>query len=259
VDVRVICACNKDLKTAVENGSFRTDLYYRLNGFPIEIPPLRKRPDDILLLAGHFLAKYGYAGALSFSDQAMAELQQFSWPGNVRELENTVRRAAIMAQSENRKLIRVKDLPAEIRMNKNIGGQNAGYISLEQQILHSLRTLKFSQSAISQTAKAFGNRDRGTITEYFRGICFEYLVRADFNLTEAARQIAATKDSEVLERVARKIQDYISNLRTDLQDGVSKNDSKSASPFKGLPKKYHESLNKVLSNLNTIKSGAQED
>jgi DNA-binding NtrC family response regulator len=98
--LRVICATNKDLKAMVAEGSFRDDLYYRINIFPIHLPPLRERRPDIPGLAFHFLkacaTELGKAGA-EISDSAMAVLVQYDWPGNVRELENTIHRALILA------------------------------------------------------------------------------------------------------------------------------------------------------------------
>src|SRR5215218_7338697 len=100
VDVRVVAATNKDLKTAVENGQFRGDLFFRLAVFPIEVPPLRERGDDILLLAGHFASEIGRelrGREAQFSPEALEALKQHRWPGNVRELENAIERACIIS------------------------------------------------------------------------------------------------------------------------------------------------------------------
>ena len=103
VDVRVIAATNRDLARMVSEGTFRSDLFYRLNVFPIQVPPLRERSTDIPKLAECFLA--GYARTLSkplrgVSDESMARLKSYAWPGNVRELQNVIERDAILAQSE---------------------------------------------------------------------------------------------------------------------------------------------------------------
>jgi two-component system, NtrC family, response regulator AtoC len=98
-DVRVISATNRDLEALIEQGRFREDLYYRLNVFPIELPPLRDRLEDLPLLVDHFLAKYGRRtgrGAAGVSAGAFEKLRGYSWPGNVRELENVVERALIV-------------------------------------------------------------------------------------------------------------------------------------------------------------------
>ncbi len=248
VDVRVIAATNKDLQYEMENNRFRSDLFYRLNGFPITLPPLRERQEDIPLLAVHFLNKHGYQSVSAFSDRAMEILQKYHWPGNVRELENVVRRAAILAQSVKRKIIRENDLPDEILKSKLIHSILTEYKPLEDQILDMLRSYGFSHSAISQTAKNLGNRDRGTITEYFRGICFENLVNSDFNIEEAAKAIANTTDEEIIDRVKGKITEYLNNLQDASIDLSIDNSSpdKLFSTFKGLPKKYHSYLQHTI-------------
>jgi len=101
VDVRIIAATNIDLSDAVNRGVFREDLYYRLNVFPIHIPPLRERREDIPELAQHFLGKYNgrrHKKIDNISDEAMLALQAYDWPGNVRELENAIERAVILTE-----------------------------------------------------------------------------------------------------------------------------------------------------------------
>ncbi|MGE3376305.1 MAG: sigma-54-dependent transcriptional regulator [Vicinamibacteria bacterium] len=100
VDVRVVAATNHDLKTAVERKEFREDLFFRLSVFPIEIPPLRRRRSDVLLLAEAFLERYAREmgrGQLRLSEEAKRALCEHSWPGNVRELQNCMERAVILA------------------------------------------------------------------------------------------------------------------------------------------------------------------
>ena len=96
LDTRVVAATNIDLQQAVQNGKFREDLFFRLNVLPIHLPPLRERPEDIVLLAQHFLQTEGErlkSGQVSFYPSAMAALSVYDWPGNVRELQNAIRRA----------------------------------------------------------------------------------------------------------------------------------------------------------------------
>jgi len=240
VDVRVIAATNKDLLLEMETNRFRADLFYRLNGFPIAVPPLRERMIDIPLLAVFFLRKHGYHTIESFSDRAMEKLQSFHWPGNVRELENVVRRAAIMAQSDGRSIIQENDLPLEVANSELLDVYNP----LESQILDMLRSLKFSRSAISQTAKALGNRDRGTITEYFRGMCFEQLAVSEFNIDTAAKSIAGAADADVIERVKTKISEYLNNISPEK---ISIEEASASS--KGLPKKYNPYFLQVIEHL----------
>ena len=102
VDVRVVAATNKDLKAAVGDGQFRGDLFFRLAVFPIEVPPLRERGDDVLLLARHFAAEIGRAlrgREAQLTPEAIAAVQKHHWPGNVRELENAIERACIISDS----------------------------------------------------------------------------------------------------------------------------------------------------------------
>jgi DNA-binding NtrC family response regulator len=110
VDVRIVAATNKDLLALVREGKFREDLYYRLNVVSIEMPPLRARPEDIPLLAVHFLRKYAADNdkeIRGFTDDALSALVHYPWPGNVRELENAVERAVVVCRGDE---VRVQDL-----------------------------------------------------------------------------------------------------------------------------------------------------
>jgi transcriptional regulator with GAF, ATPase, and Fis domain len=101
VDVRVISATHRDLETLIASNEFREDLYYRLNVFPIMLPPLRERPGDIALLCEHFIQKYAQSigkRVRGLDPGAVASLTAYSWPGNVRELENVIERAMILAR-----------------------------------------------------------------------------------------------------------------------------------------------------------------
>ena len=102
IDVRIIAATNANLKEAVENGTFREDLYYRLNVVPIEIPPLRERKEDIKALAEHFVLGFSeqYNISKSISAEAMSELMHAPWPGNIRELRNTIERLTVSYDGE---------------------------------------------------------------------------------------------------------------------------------------------------------------
>jgi Nif-specific regulatory protein len=116
VDVRIICATNRDLAAEVEKGRFRQDLYYRLMVFPIKLPPLRDRREDIPELASHFLKRYAeeYRVELpGFTQDALDALSSYNWPGNIRELENEVQRLVIQAESGH--WIEVTDLSSRLR------------------------------------------------------------------------------------------------------------------------------------------------
>lgn len=114
IDVRLITASKIDLKLLIEQDRFRSDLFYRINVVPINIPPLRERRDDIMPMAEHFLNLYAPEKKFTFLDSAVSAMKSYSWPGNVRELRNVVQRISLFAGEE----IKLKDLPPEIR-NEN--------------------------------------------------------------------------------------------------------------------------------------------
>ncbi len=118
-DVRILSATNRDLKKAVDEKNFREDLFYRLNSFPINIPPLRQRRGDILVLAQHFLDTFNKKLGKSikgFSKKAIKLIYEYSWPGNIREMENTVERCMIIAEKD---IIDVDDLPQHIKASES--------------------------------------------------------------------------------------------------------------------------------------------
>src|SRR6202162_3016779 len=113
VDVRVIAATNRDLEAEYRNGTFRKDLYFRLNVVTVHLPSLRERRSDIPMLAHWFLERYARGGSIQITNAAMKCLLQYAWPGNVRELENCIERAVALG---DRKTIDVSDLPSSISM-----------------------------------------------------------------------------------------------------------------------------------------------
>jgi transcriptional regulator with GAF, ATPase, and Fis domain len=119
VDVRIVAATNRDLETEVKEGRFREDLYYRLKVFPLRLPSLRERREDIPLLAGHFLKRYAEEFGRTvrgFSQQAMEQMQGYPWPGNVRELENEVQRLVIQVDDDG--FIQPSHLSPRIRQSE---------------------------------------------------------------------------------------------------------------------------------------------
>ncbi len=113
-DVRILSATNKDLAKAVSDGTFREDLYYRLNVIQIDLPPLAERPDDIEMMAVEMLSFFGaqnHKVILGFKPEAMQALRSYSWPGNIRELRNVIERAAILSNSEK---IGLENLPVSV-------------------------------------------------------------------------------------------------------------------------------------------------
>ncbi|MGE0191632.1 MAG: sigma-54-dependent transcriptional regulator [Planctomycetota bacterium] len=160
VDVRVIAATKVDLGSAVEDGDFREDLYYRLNVVPIELPPLRERADDIPLLVDHFLARVG--GAYAVPQEVMAELCAYRWPGNVRELENAVERAVALAGPDG---VLTRDLLLEGALRRRSKGAptdaDAPLVTLrevvrEAEARHIRRVLAATHGHRAQAAKILG-------------------------------------------------------------------------------------------------------
>ncbi|HLG31818.1 MAG TPA: sigma 54-interacting transcriptional regulator, partial [Ignavibacteriaceae bacterium] len=240
VDVRVIAATNIDLESAVKGKKFREDLYYRINVFKIELPPLRNRKEDIEALALHFLLKV--SGELRFSSASINSLKEYEWKGNVRELESVINRAAIFAKSANRNLIQLADLPDNIVKSRKV--------SFEELVLESLRNKNFSHSSISETARELGNVNRTLISENFRGIVLKTLVGTNFDIEETVRKISVDRDEEIKEKVRSKIRMYLNNIDVDLANSPGKNfesiKQNFNSKYKNLPAKFHLYLDEVI-------------
>lgn len=181
VDVRVIAATNKDLEKAVEQDKFRADLYFRLNAFPMYIPPLRERGADILLLADHFACKYSKElgkPVSRISTSAIEMLMSYHWPGNVRELENCIERAVVLADGDT---IDAVHLPPSLQMKK-----------------------------LTENAPARGKFETLTGT-YERDLIVDALKETRGNISEAARILDTTR--RVIHYKARKYGIDIKKLR----------------------------------------------
>ena len=151
VDVRIIAATNKNLVEEMKKGTFREDLYYRLNVIPILVPPLRERRDDLLLLAAHFLKKFSADKGkeiANFSPEVVEIFMAHNWPGNVRELENVVEHAVILAKNER---ILLKDLPQYILQKPFPSEETSSLRDYEKGLIS--RTLKETNWNKHQTAK----------------------------------------------------------------------------------------------------------
>lgn len=170
-DFRVVAATNQDLELAVRDGRFRDDLYWRLNVFVIDLPPLRERPEDIPELAEHFLGRFTLAmnrPQMRFSKEALETLRAYTWPGNVRELQNAVERAVVLGSPPE---IQVGDLPLRVGSQPETNG--AGPLSLEEvERAHVRRVLDRCDWNVSQAAKILGI-DRGTLYAKIRRYSLE--------------------------------------------------------------------------------------
>jgi len=161
VDVRIIAATNKRLDEEIERGTFRADLFYRLNVIPFEVPPLRERREDIPLLTDYFNVKYSaqYARAPKvFTDDARSRLSEYDWPGNVRELRNTIERVVIMSARDE---IGTEDLPPlgtpdAVKMGStyNFTSYREGREAYERNYI--LRKLAECDGNVTHTAEALG-------------------------------------------------------------------------------------------------------
>src|SRR5256885_11856225 len=146
VDVRVIAATNRDLEAAYREGTFRKDLYFRLNVVTVHLPSLHDRRSDIPMLVHHFLDRYAAGTNLQVTSAAMKSLLQYDWPGNVRELENCIARAVTLG---DRRIIDVNDLPPAIRTESSSAMPSA------------------SQDASSVSTTALAEMERMTILRVF--------------------------------------------------------------------------------------------
>jgi two-component system, NtrC family, response regulator HydG len=168
VDVRILAATNKDLQALVKKGVFRQDLYFRLNVITIDIPPLRDRGDDILLLTQHFVAKFAKEFGKSvphFSENALEVLRNYHWPGNVRELENVVQRLVVMTEGD---LIEVPDLPSLMRFSALRGsGLDRTLAQVEAEYI---RTVLASVDGNKSRAAEILGIDRKTLREKLKEI-----------------------------------------------------------------------------------------
>jgi DNA-binding NtrC family response regulator len=158
-DFRLVCATNKDLEQLLENGTFREDLYYRVNVFRIDVPPLRERREDILPLASHFIEKYARAMSRpvkEISPQAEAMLLSHRWPGNVRELENAIERAMVVGKGA---AILPEDLPFQVHAD---AAEPAALSLAAIEKMHIEQILRETSGNVTRSAKILGI-DRATL------------------------------------------------------------------------------------------------
>jgi two-component system response regulator HydG len=192
VDARVIAATNKDLAKALADGSFREDLYYRLNVISIHLPPLRERPEDIPLLVHHFLAKYGTKTGKQLTrvePTAMEALTTHRWSGNVRELENVVERAVVLTQGTT---LSAADLPpgfGDSHVGAEIGTATLSHLPYAQAKKLALRAFERRYLA-SVLARSNGNismaaRAAGVDRSNFRRLLKQYDVQRSGDLDDS--------------------------------------------------------------------------
>ena len=185
VDIRLVAATNMDLKKLCREGLFREDLYFRLNVFPIEVPPLRERPEDIPLLIEIILEKLNRINAKEikgFTPEVQDVLMRYSWPGNIRELENLIERAYILSKGP---LLSAEDFPGELFALETLAGaagnrsrptleevRRAAYIQVERRYLREI--LSMNKGRIDQTAA-----QAGVTTRQLRNLMTKYGLRKE--------------------------------------------------------------------------------
>lgn len=155
-DVRIIAATNRDLERMVAEGGFRRDLFYRLNVFPLFLPPLRERQEDILPLAAHFLGRFsagGGHGRAHLSLAAMDMLQRYAWPGNIRELQNVMERASLLLGSG--RVVLPQHLPPALHGQASADGRGGGDVSLPRGSL-AARLDEVERASIEEALESCG-------------------------------------------------------------------------------------------------------
>lgn len=197
VDIRLIAATNRDLKMMIKLGTFREDLYYRLNVFSIEVPPLRERPEDIPILAYHFLRQSCHSlgkRVKGFSKDAMEFLIKYEWPGNVRELRNTVERLVLVADSD---LLSSRELP-------EIVDSDSVTISAIPMTNEELKRVKknIREKAIEDIEKIF---------------VLEALARNDWNISRASEDtgMQRTNFQALIRKYNIRPKDYLQTIQND--------------------------------------------
>ena len=232
VDVRVVAASNRDLKRGAAEGWFREDLYFRLKGLVLRLPPLRERPRDVRLLAERFVrdaaAEVGRS-ALPLSEAALATLERNDWPGNARELQNCLRQALALADGA---AITVADLrlPVQEPAREDTGGDEA--------VLATLREHGFDMQA---TARALG-WDRSTVTQRLKGLGFRALVDTNGDRGKAALALAG--EPALARAVELKLREYSEHLLRVVEGFGSPDEAITAcrKRFKNLPERHFRSL-----------------
>jgi two-component system, NtrC family, response regulator PilR len=158
VDIRIIAATNKNLEEAIKQGTFRDDLFYRLNIIPITIPPLRERAEDLEALVKFFISRSGRPKTVE--ETAMKLIKEYAWPGNVRELEAVMERITVLSSSNR---IKDDDLPVEIRTSKTVATMSTALSLPEDGIVFEewekniiAQALKRSSGVMADAAKLLG-------------------------------------------------------------------------------------------------------
>jgi len=236
VDVRVVAASNRDLARGVAEGWFREDLWFRLKGVVLRLPPLRARPDDVAVLASRIVAEAAAELGrrdITLSEDAVAALRTHAWPGNVRELQNCVRQAVALAHGPVLKREDLRLPEPEGRAAAEAGGETG-----DAAVLASLRRHGFDMQA---SARELG-WDRSTVTQRLKGLGFRALVEAGGDRDRAALELAG--DPALARAVELKLREYHEHLLRSVAGFDSAEAAVAACRrrFKNLPDRHFRSL-----------------
>jgi transcriptional regulator with GAF, ATPase, and Fis domain len=237
VDVRVVAAANRDLRLAVDEGTFREDLFYRLYVFPIRVPPLRERREDIPLLAAHYLELCARENGISpppIDESFTARLRECDFPGNVRELRHLIERTLLRSRSRGTADASLLDeyFQQELPRHPSPAGpgppdafpRRAG-VERGMWVLEVLRDHRFNVKVSAETLTAMAHRnpdhpppltDRSSLTYYFQVECFRLFLECRGNLDEATRAIAGEAEGSV-RTVHRRLAGYLNSARLVLE------------------------------------------
>lgn len=246
VDVRIVAATNKDLQRGVSEGWFREDLYFRLKGFLVHLPPLRDRPDDIPSLATACLqeaTKQAHREFRQLSEEALTTLTQQPWKGNVRELRHCLEQAVLLSEGP---IMTTADLRIEKQPSSRVALTGVTPIHPDPAgdvaVLHHLRQHRFDMQA---TANALG-WDRSTVTQRLKGLCFQALVESEGDRAKAASALAG--DPALLRTVELKLMDYYGHLTETIQPFTAVEDAllDCKRRFKNLPERHFKSVETLV-------------
>jgi DNA-binding NtrC family response regulator/CHASE2 domain-containing sensor protein len=246
VDVRVVAASNRDLARGVAEGWFREDLYFRLRGLVLRLPPLRERPGDVALLAERFLheATAESGRRVRLSEAAVSALERHDWPGNVRELQQCLHRAVALSERE---VLLPEDLRLEVPGAAAPGGGDG---DSDGAVLAALRRHGFDMQA---TARALG-WDRSTVTQRLKGLGFRALVESGGDRARAAAALAG--DPAQVRTVELKLGEYHEHLLRAVVTFESADAAVAACRrrFKNLPERHFRSLETLVREAFTDRS-----
>ncbi len=248
VSVRIVAATHHDLEQEVAEKKFREDLYYRLAGYLLTVPPLRERPMDAATLFKAFAAEADKK--IKLSDSIASWVGQQKWPGNVRELRSATERAILNASLKKRHFL----LPEDFELSAPVTTPETPKDDLATQILVKLREHQFRHRSVSETARDLGIH-RVTVTEYQRGLIAKFY--AEQNL-EVEKTLAAIRGDATIADEAqfkKRISGYIASLHQKIEDGVKTGESDveiRLQRFKSLPGYFETAFDHLIKQIRTL-------